>query len=317
MGDLEVQRWRRYGHHRLYVQRSDGQQLGYWDCTTATAVLTPECDAAGRAAFDAALAGHPDVVVPVGTAGIPDADHEQVAAVPVPRVPAPAEAAATSEPASSGPETFGRAWTDLASNRAGAAARAKALELRRAAPVRTFVARLLGRHTEERAWRIGADGEEAVAAQLARLDRRWRVLHAVLVGERDSDIDHVVVGPGGVFTINTKNHPRARVWVGGSTVLVNGQRTRYVRNSRHEARRAARLLAAAGAGPVEVAGVVALVGVRGGLTIRSQPGDVTVTSRRELAGWLIAQPQRLTDDEVARVYDVARRSSTWVRPRVG
>ncbi|MDP9431276.1 MAG: NERD domain-containing protein [Actinomycetota bacterium] len=49
--------------------------------------------------------------------------------------------------------------------------------------------------TDERAWRIGADGEKAVAARLAELGDRWRVLHAVPVGERGSDIDHVVIGP--------------------------------------------------------------------------------------------------------------------------
>ncbi|GAA2018521.1 nuclease-related domain-containing protein [Pseudokineococcus marinus] len=315
MSDLEVQRWQRYGHDRLYVRRPDGEQLGYWDCRTGTAVLADGGDDAGRAAFDAALAAHPDVVRPRASPEQADGALEEVAPVPAPRAPAAPEAAA--EPMSAAGETAAveLPWTDLTSRRPGAAARAKAVELRRAAPVRTLLARLLGVHTEERAWRIGADGEEAVAAELARLGGRWRVLHAVPVGERGSDIDHVVVGPGGVFTINTKHHPRARVWVGGSTVMVDGQRVPYVRNSRHEARRAGRLLAAAGAGPVDVTGVVAVVGARGGLIIRSQPGDVVVTGRRRLARWLGAQPPRLTDDEVARVHDVARRSSTWVRHR--
>jgi hypothetical protein len=68
-------------------------------------------------------------------------------------------------------------------------AREQAVTLRRAAPIRTFLARILNVHTEERAWRIGADGEEKVAAQLAKLakkDQRWRFLHAVPVGDRGS-----------------------------------------------------------------------------------------------------------------------------------
>jgi hypothetical protein len=100
----------------------------------------------------------------------------------------------------------------------------------------------VGARTEERAWRIGADGEQAVAAQLTRLGPSWRVLHAVRVGDHGSDIDHVVIGPAGVFTVNAKHHPNTSIWVGGDTFMVNGQRVPYVRNSRHEARRAARRL---------------------------------------------------------------------------
>jgi hypothetical protein len=72
------------------------------------------------------------------------------------------------------------AWADLAQRRAGQAAREQATALKQAAPVRTFLARVLRVHTDERAWRIGADGEEKVAVQLAKLIKRdppWRVLH--------------------------------------------------------------------------------------------------------------------------------------------
>lgn len=106
-----------------------------------------------------------------------------------------------------------------------------------------MVARLVDKKTAERNWRIGADGEQAVAEQLARTGAQWRILHAVPVGNRGSDIDHVVIGPGGVFTVNAKNHPKAAVWVGGDTMMVNGHRVPYVRNSRFEAKRASRLLA--------------------------------------------------------------------------
>jgi hypothetical protein len=107
----------------------------------------------------------------------------------------------------SAPETgqVVRPWTDLATNRAAAEAREQALALKAQAPVKTFLARALDVHTDERAWRIGADGEEKVAAQLdkvAKKDPRWRSLHAIPVGNRGSDIDHLISGPGGVFTVN-------------------------------------------------------------------------------------------------------------------
>ncbi|MEJ5914388.1 hypothetical protein [Pseudokineococcus sp. 1T1Z-3] len=53
---------------------------------------------------------------------------------------------------------------------------------------------------------------------------------------------------------------------------------------RHEARRTARLLDAAGAAPAEETGGVVVVGARDGLTSQpaSQPGVVVATSRRVL-----------------------------------
>ena len=165
-------------------------------------------------------------------------------------------------PATSPPTQPVRPWLDLATNQAGAEAREQAQAARDAAPVKTVLARVLGVHTDERAWRIGADGEEKVAAQLAKAakkDPRWRFLHAIPVGDRGSDIDHLIIGPGGVFTVNAKHHPKAKIWVGGNTFMVNGNRQPYIRNSRYEAARAAKLLTAACGFPVHVEGLIVTV----------------------------------------------------------
>jgi hypothetical protein len=48
----------------------------------------------------------------------------------------------------------------------------------------------------------GAEGERKVGAILEELEPDWHVLHGVCLGH--GDIDHVLVGPGGTFTIETK-----------------------------------------------------------------------------------------------------------------
>jgi len=314
VSDGLVKRWTRYGHDRLYVQTADGTRLGYWDNVTSTAVLAGGAD---RAAFHRALAAHrnqqPTVPALALARGIAPA---QAPAADPPLVPAqyepaavPVEEVATPEPQ---PEP---GWTDLAGTKAGAAARQQAITLKQAAPVRTFLARALGVKSDERAWRIGADAEEEIAARLRTLGDRWKVLHAVPVGENGSDIDHVAIGPGGVFTINTKHHPDASVWVGGNTFLVNGQRVPYVRNSRFEAKRTASFLTTAlGDVPVAVTGLIAVMGARKGFTVKAQPpgGDVVVITRRDIATWLATRPRVLTDQQVGAIYAVARRSNTWL-----
>lgn len=275
-----VARWRRYGKDRLYVTGVDGTRIGYRDLLTGEDhIEEPDL----RDDFLAALVAW-------------SAPEQQ---------PSPSEVPDASQGADD--------WYDLRDHRPGALARKQALALKEAAPVKTFLARALGVHTDERAWRVGADGEEMVATQLRRLtkrDARWRFLNAIPVGEKGSDIDHLVVGPGGVFTLNAKHHPRARVWVRGDTFMVNGQRLPYIRNSRHEAMRASQLLTAASGFPVQVGGVVVPVG-SDNLSVKDAPPDVAIVNRMRLRRWLCHRPPVLAEEQVAAIFDAARRSTTW------
>lgn len=288
----EFRRWRRFGHDRVYVARADGTALGHWDlAANVGSPETKESEAELRAAMTSWRSDQ-DSAGPEPVTVIAEPSEEAAAATPVVAEAAP---------------------TDLADVRAGAAARAQARAAKEAAPVRTMLARVLRVNNDERAWRIGADGEEMVAARLAKFagkDPRWKFLHAVPVGERGSDIDHVVIGPGGVFTLNAKHHPKAKIWIGGDTMMVNGQRVPYVRNSRHEAARAARLLTAACGWPVEARGVVVPVNASE-ITVKAAPQDVTVVPRMQLHRWLRKQRVVLSDDQVEQVYAAARLSTTW------
>lgn len=162
------------------------------------------------------------------------------------------------------------------------------LSAQAAASSRSRVARVFGRSplsTDSRPWYLGALGELQVAQRLAKLGPGWTVLHSVPVGERGSDIDHVLVGPAGVFTLNTKFHQDARIWVGSTRLLVNGQKTDHLRNSRYEAQRVARKLTAVAGEPIAVYPVVVLVGARS-VTVRERPVDVAVLRDTELVRWL-------------------------------
>jgi Nuclease-related domain len=55
-------------------------------------------------------------------------------------------------------------------------------------------------------WLRGAEGERAVGAICAELEANgWHAIHDVSLGR--GNVDHVLVGPGGIFTIETKSHP--------------------------------------------------------------------------------------------------------------
>lgn len=291
--DIVETRWRRYGHDRVYLTTADGIDLGHIDLAASTVHPTqPDHEAPLVASLQRWVGSTPQPTEPV--------------VHPVPsRVTAPAgavdpPAAPTAPPSDS----------DLATNRAGEAAWAKRNEVHAQQPILNTVARLLGEKTDERAWRVGAKGEQKVGKELDRLPETWKALHALPVGTRGSDIDHLVIGPAGVFTLNTKSHPGANVWVGERAVMVNGTRTKYLRNSRHEAARAGRLLSNALGREVAVSGLIVVVGAER-LTIKQQPGDVHVVGRRALRGWLQRLPTTLDLDAVDEIHAVARRLDTW------
>jgi hypothetical protein len=57
------------------------------------------------------------------------------------------------------------------------------------------------------AWRRGAAGERRTAQLLDPLKQHgWAVLHDLAVPHSQADIDHVVIGPGGVFVIDSKQY---------------------------------------------------------------------------------------------------------------
>lgn len=129
------------------------------------------------------------------------------------------------------------------------------------------------------------------------------------IGDRGSDIDHVIIGPGGVFTLNAKHHPGQRVTVRTSGVFFNGQNTLYVRNSRFEAERATRILSDVCNETVQVQPVIVIMGAQ--LTINSQPLEVSVIGRKSIAEWLSSRPVVMTPERVETIFEWARRDSTW------
>ena len=198
---------------------------------------------------------------------------------------------------------------DLATNRPGQELRQKSAQLRQAHPVLTLIGRVFNIHNEERAWSKGADGEEEVARRLRKLGEGWMVLHGVPVGSGDSDIDHVVIGPAGVFTINTKNHLGGRVSVNNKAIYVNGTFQPYLRNSRFEGQRASKLLTAGCGFGVNARPVVVVMA--DSLSFTGQPDGVHVVGRKKVAQWLSSQPVVLEADAVKLIYAVARSRRTW------
>ena len=156
MSDLAVIPWSKYGKKRLYVKTADGMDVGHIDLVTGAIVATADGFADQLAAIAIAHTGTP--------------------ATPPPAADSPTSTWAP--PSADGPlpepeAHFLHYEGDLSANVAGAAARAKRDQVNAQAPVRNLVARVLGVKTDERAWRVGAKGEEKVGKELTKLPDGW------------------------------------------------------------------------------------------------------------------------------------------------
>jgi hypothetical protein len=246
--------------------------------------------------------------------------HVAGAAGPVRRPGRPATAAGGVIPSPSrtpypGPAPTTPEWSDLAANRPGSGAVERAQAAHRAAPIRSSFGRVLLVTTQERKWRLAAVAQRKVGQTLSRLDPAWRVLHSVPVGAEGAgpaDIDHLLIGPPGVFTLTSKYHRGGLVQVFGDAVRVDGSMEPYVSEARYEAWRAACLLTAACGYRILAAPAVVIVGADD-VRVARPPEGVEIIDRRHLLRWLTCQPHRLRSQHVEHIFAAARRSDTWLR----
>jgi hypothetical protein len=127
----------------------------------------------------------------------------------------------------------------------------------------------------------GAAGEEQVGGVLEGLGYGWYAIHDVSLGR--GNVDHIAIGPGGVFTVETKSHP-GPVQVGRVHGAVLGQ-----------AQAQRRAIERATGRHVEPLLVYSRAWVDRPLSRRK---GVRVVPARMLLGYLDRQPQRLAPDEV-------------------
>jgi hypothetical protein len=154
------------------------------------------------------------------------------------------------------------------------------------------------------AWRRGAAGERRTARLLAPLERHgWAVLHDLAIPGSKANIDHLVIGPGGVVVIDTKQY-RGRLRLDSYGLLWHGRHllVSALHKTLWEADQADELL---GVAEVQVAAVIAVHGapVPWG---RLHADGVTVAPARQVPGLLRALPPVLGPERVAWLADRAR-----------
>jgi hypothetical protein len=152
---------------------------------------------------------------------------------------------------------------------------------------------------ETQAWQRGAAGERHVARLLDPLvEHGWAVHHDLRVPGSTANIDHLVVGPPGVFVIDAKHYSgrlrlsaQGQLWHGRFLLAPTLSVTRW---------EADRLQAIIGAADIAVTPVVAVWGAAvpwGQVTVN----HVTVVAARRLPGLLRSLPPSLMSERASAV----------------
>ena len=164
-------------------------------------------------------------------------------------------------------------------------------------------------------WRTGARGERRTASALAPLRRSGYVLiHDILDGAEETgrNIDHIVIGPSGVFVLDSK-------WLGGDASVEEDTVRVQRKDDPDDSYVVERLAGAVRAKAARVKGELAHTGVRWvhGVVVfwndfeaRSQESNnVHYISGDHLTDWALeAQPRVMSNDAVEKAADAMQRA---------
>jgi hypothetical protein len=159
-----------------------------------------------------------------------------------------------------------------------------------------------------RSYRMGLLGEQAVAEQLQSLTALGCSVFHDIPGDGKWNVDHVVVGPAGVFAIETKyrtkqpgkaGQPDHKAEFDGKKIqFPAGYDTKAPEQATQNARWLANLLSKATGERVTVQSVVALPGWW--VTLKTN-SDVKVLSGKQLSSFIAKEPARLSAKAIQQI----------------
>ncbi|MBG6053914.1 hypothetical protein IWX81_000304 [Salinibacterium sp. CAN_S4] len=161
---------------------------------------------------------------------------------------------------------------------------------------------------EARGWYRGALGELLVGDVLENLGQRWDVLHDLPL--EHNSLDHLLIGPAGVFTVRTANVDGMDVVVDDDALVVVGETRHDILLARMEAVEVSQILSAAAGRSISVQPLLVVVGSKR-LIVRTEVADVRIITSSDLERALCALPGIMSGDEVAAISDVADLDATW------
>lgn len=151
---------------------------------------------------------------------------------------------------------------------------------------------ILAPSQREVSWRKGTEGEQAVARALDELPSS-RALHDRRIPGSRANIDHILVAPTGVWTIDAKNYTgKLETRRRGQELWVKGRnRSKLLEQARRQAAVVGDVLSGAGVSAVPIRPALCFLGVAWPLLFTPrEAGDVVLISPRRLSRLAVGSP---------------------------
>jgi hypothetical protein len=158
------------------------------------------------------------------------------------------------------------------------------------------------------AWRRASVAERRTEAQLRQLERRgYRTLHARAIPGTEAQIDHLVVGPTGVYAVDSEKWDKrlpVRVQMGKKLFHGPFDKKDRLAEARGEAAKASELISKAYGHHVSVVPSLAIYGPPVPWKIMTIKG-VDVYEGGRARRWITKRERALTDTEIDKIYEIA------------
>ncbi|WP_219464163.1 nuclease-related domain-containing protein [Nonomuraea rhizosphaerae] len=158
------------------------------------------------------------------------------------------------------------------------------------------------------AWRRASIAERRTEAQLRQLERRgYRTLHARAIPNSEAQIDHLVVGPTGVYAVDSEKWDKrlpVRVQMGKKLFHGPFDKKPRLTEAKWEASQASELISAAYGKEISVVPSLAIYGPAVPWKIMTIRG-VDVYEGARARKWITKREKALTPAEVERLYEIA------------
>ena len=165
-------------------------------------------------------------------------------------------------------------------------------------PRASLVARAGGRNPVPRSLRHHyrvALGDVAVIEALAQLGPSWLV--RTCDSPKGGGIEHLLIGPSGIFCMIVRHHLGGAIWIDGGVILADGERLPHLRDAEFSAVRLTQMMSDAIGTRAEATPCLVLTGSRS-MTVAKPPRRVAVLTVRDIRAWLKGLSPVLSEGEV-------------------
>jgi hypothetical protein len=166
-------------------------------------------------------------------------------------------------------------------------------------------------YNKNKNWVKGAEGEMMVSKYLNELSRDYIILIDLKLPGYYGNVDHVVLGPTGIFVIETKNFNGSYIidgdqWLYGSAS--NNKKAYWNPGDqiKDNSDALSKFLSSKGMTPLKTSKFAVVAFINPNLTIRNKPKQYDVMHPSNLQNFIMSRKSKINEDDIIRAFNILK-----------